>query len=138
MPLTFQHHHQVVFGDCDPAGLVDYPNIYRWMDGRFQRFLHRYGGHGAVCDALNAVGLGMTETQARYRRPLRDSDALTIRMEITDWAAKSYRLSHRGYVGEDLAFEGIEGPALFEMREGRIRAGQVAPLKTLLESPPET
>lgn len=136
MRFTHEHHHHVVFGDCDPAGIVYYPNIYRWMDGTFQRYLQTYGGHAAVCAHLEAKGLGLMETQAKFRRPLRDGDLLTIRMEITDWAAKSYRLSHLGYVGEDLAFEGTEVRALFEMREGRMRAGEVARLKSLLESPP--
>ncbi|MBO9409478.1 acyl-CoA thioesterase [Shimia sp. R9_1] len=136
MRFTHEHHHHVVFGDCDPAGIVYYPNIYRWMDGTFQRFLQAYGGHAQVCAHLGAKGLGLMETQAKYRRPLRDGDLLTIRMEITDWAAKSYRLSHLGYIGEDLAFEGTEVRALFEMRDGRMRAGEVARLKSLLESPP--
>lgn len=137
MPFTFENHHNVVFGDCDPAGIVYYPNIYRWMDGTFQRFLQQYGGHAAVCDHLGAVGLGLMETHAKYRRPLKDGDALTIRMEITEWSAKSYRLIHRGFVGDDLAFEGTEVRALFEQRDGRMRAGEVSRLKTYLESQSE-
>ncbi len=136
MRFTFDHHHHVVFGDCDPAGIVYYPNIYRWMDGTFQRFLQQYGGHAAVCQKLGAQGLGLMETQAKYRKPLRDGDALTIRMQISDWSAKSYRLIHHGYVDDTLAFEGFETRALFEMRDGRMRAGEVARLKTLLESTP--
>ncbi|MCP4206315.1 MAG: acyl-CoA thioesterase [Shimia sp.] len=134
MPFTFEHHHHVVFGDCDPAGIVYYPNIYRWMDGTFQRFLQQYGGHAAVCETLGAVGLGLTETNAKYRRPLKDGDALVIRMDIVDWSTKSYRLAHSGFVGDDLAFEGTEVRALFEWRGGRMRAGEVSRLKTLLES----
>lgn len=134
MPFAFENHHNVVFGDCDPAGIVYYPNIYRWMDGTFQRFLQQYGGHAAVCERLDAVGLGLMETHAKYRRPLKDGDALTIRMEIIEWSAKSYRLIHRGYVGDELAFEGSEVRALFERRDGRMRAGDVSRLKTHLES----
>ena len=104
------------------------------MDGTFQRFLQQYGGHGALCYKLDAIGFGLMETNAKYRRPLMDGDALTIRMEITEWSAKSYRLFHRGYVGDDLAFEGTEVRALFEWRGGRIRAGEVTRLKTYLES----
>lgn len=134
MTLTFEHLHHVVFGDCDPAGIVYYPNIYRWMDGTFQRFLRQYGGHETICATLDTKGLGLMETHAKYRRPLRDGDLLTIRMEITEWAAKSFRLSHRGYVGDVLAFEGTELRALFEMREGRMRAGEVARLRQFLET----
>jgi 4-hydroxybenzoyl-CoA thioesterase len=77
------------------------------------------------------------ETNAKYRRPLTDGDALTIRMEIVEWSAKSYHLIHRGYVDDDLAFEGSEVRALFENRDGRMRAGEVSRLKTLLESQSE-
>jgi 4-hydroxybenzoyl-CoA thioesterase len=74
------------------------------------------------------------ETHAKYRRPLKDGDALAICMEITEWSAKSYRLIHRGYVGDELAFEGAEVRALFEQRDGRMRAGDVSRLKTHLAS----
>ena len=29
----------VSFGDCDPAGIVFYPNFFRWFDRCFHHFL---------------------------------------------------------------------------------------------------
>ena len=32
VPKTTQYSVTVQFGDCDPAGIVFYPNFQRWMD----------------------------------------------------------------------------------------------------------
>ena len=32
MSKTHIHHVDVYFGDCDPAGIVFFPNFSRWMD----------------------------------------------------------------------------------------------------------
>jgi acyl-CoA thioesterase FadM len=33
MSKTVVYEVQVVFGDCDPAGIVFFPNFSKWMDG---------------------------------------------------------------------------------------------------------
>jgi hypothetical protein len=41
---TIQLH--VEFGDCDPAGIVFYPNYFRWMDVGTRRFFAACGVPG--------------------------------------------------------------------------------------------
>ena len=41
---TIQLH--VEFGDCDPAGIVFYPNYFRWMDVGTRRFFASCGVPG--------------------------------------------------------------------------------------------
>ena len=38
MPKTTHHTVEVHFGDCDPAGIVFFPNFSRWMDAASLKF----------------------------------------------------------------------------------------------------
>ena len=35
MAIVNRYSIRVDWGDCDPAGIVFYPNFYRWMDRGF-------------------------------------------------------------------------------------------------------
>src|SRR5487761_1995592 len=43
MPRTTTHTIQVAFGDCDPAGIVYFPNFSRWMDTASLAFFMQCG-----------------------------------------------------------------------------------------------
>lgn len=123
----------VSFGDCDPAGIVFYPNFFRWFDRCFHDFMHaRAGGHGALCEKLGSAGLGLMDAGARFRAPVAPNDALRLEMRFGDWTTRSFRLEYAGYLGERLAFEGHELRAVFVRREGRLTAGDTRPLREAL------
>lgn len=125
--------YRVSFGDCDPAAIVYYPNIFRWVDGTFQDWLRAFGGHAALCARLGAVGLGLMDVRARFRSPLRDGDVLTIRLIGLDWADRSLSVTYRGSVGERVAFEASETRGVFVLQDGRLSAGSTEGLRALLE-----
>ena len=39
----------VSFGDCDPAGIVYYPNFFTWVDRCFHTMLHEKLGAMRLC-----------------------------------------------------------------------------------------
>ncbi|MCC6002364.1 MAG: acyl-CoA thioesterase [Pararhodobacter sp.] len=124
----------ISFGDCDPAGIVYYPNFYRWMDATFHGFLRARGpGHAALCREWGAMGLGLMETGATFRAPGVDGDRLVLSIEGIDWSDRSYRVNYAGRVGERLLIEGFETRGLFVYREGRLRAESVARVRELLQ-----
>ena len=108
MNPTHTYTRDIVFGDCDPAGIVYYPNIYAWMDGTFHHYLLQFGGHQVVCEAVGSVGFGLFETRARYERALRIGDRLSIEMRIVEWARKTVTVAYRGVVDGHVA----HGPLL--------------------------
>jgi 4-hydroxybenzoyl-CoA thioesterase len=123
----------ISFGDCDPAGIVFYPNVLRWSDAAFHHLLRRHGGHDHICRSLQAVGIGVAESGARFLSPLRDGDALTITTQITDWGRKTFTLVHSGRVGARDAFEVKEIRCLFKAKESVIVAAEVGALRALLD-----
>lgn len=123
----------VSFGHCDPAGIVFYPNFYSWFDRCFHDFLHvRGGGHARLCTVLESAGIGLMESDARFHAPVRENEVLELEMTVAEWRSRSLLLVYEGRVGQRLCVTGHERRGVFVMREGRMGAGEVAPLRTAL------
>ncbi|WP_226553925.1 acyl-CoA thioesterase [Celeribacter naphthalenivorans] len=123
----------VTFGDCDPAGIVFYPNIFRWMDAAFQKFLRPIGGHRAVEEEFGSIGLGLADAQAQFRSTIREGDLLDVFLSVEKWSGRSVTLRYEGRVGERLAFESREVRCLFIRTESGIVAGDIGALRSKLE-----
>jgi len=128
------HHcvYSVSFGDCDPAGIAYYPNIFRWVDTTFHDWLRQFGGHAALCTQLGAAGLGLMDATARFRSPLHDGDSLTVTMTALSWSKRSLTLRYAGRVGDRLAIEATETRGIFMPVDGRLTAGTTDALQTLV------
>lgn len=109
--MTNAHVHPVLvgFGDCDPAGIVFYPNFFRWFDasthalllaaGQTHDGMHR--DHGWVLGPLVDAG-------ATFRAPARYNERIEIHSGIERWSAKTFRIAHRALRGDTLLAEGWE------------------------------
>lgn len=131
----FSCDYTVSFGDCDPAGIVFYPNYFRWMDACFHAFLHaRAGGHVAICRDLGARGLGLMESGLSFRSPATEGAALRYEIDRIDWSGRSFEVHYRAFEGERLILEGSERRGVFIDKDGRMSAGDVTPLRERLAS----
>jgi 4-hydroxybenzoyl-CoA thioesterase len=124
----------VSFGDCDPAGIVFYPNILRWCDAAFHTHLRPFGGHADLCEKLQAEGLGLIESNARFQSPLRDGDLLEIVTMIRDWGRRTLTVVHKGSAAGRSAFEVTEVRCLFKATETGMVAAEVGGLQALLQT----
>jgi len=125
---------EVSFGDCDPAGIVFYPNFFAWMDRAFHDYLRPLGGHAKVCSELGAVGIGVIKAEAQFRRPVRDGDALRMACEVREWGPKSLTLEHTGTVGDEIVLRGIEQRGVFCRSDNGMFAAQTAQLRQMVET----
>jgi 4-hydroxybenzoyl-CoA thioesterase len=125
--------YTVTFGDCDPAGIVFYPNIYGWFDRTFHDWLAGFGGHQAICAELGAIGLGLMQADAKFRRPMQPNDTVTITMTVRDWGRKALVLGYEVTMGETVMATGEEVRGMFKRTEQGLSAGEMAALKALLE-----
>jgi 4-hydroxybenzoyl-CoA thioesterase len=124
----------VSFGDCDPAGIVFYPNILRWCDAAFHTHLRPVGGHADLCARFQAEGIGLVESTARFQSPLRDGDLLEIDTWVSDWGRRTLTVTHKGSVGGNAAFEVTEVRCLFKATETGMVAAEVGDLRAVLET----
>lgn len=129
----FTRDHWISFGDCDPAGIVYYPNYFKWMDTCFHAFLaDRAGGHATLCDQLGSRGIGLMEAKLAFRSPGLEGQTVTYSIDAITWSGRAFDLAYSARVGERLLLEGHERRGVFIERDGRLTAGDVAPLKALL------
>ncbi|SFU21929.1 acyl-CoA thioesterase [Mesorhizobium sp. YR577] len=127
-------HIEVSFGDCDPAGIAFYPNIFRWLDKAFHDWLRPRGGHAHLCVELDALGIGLIDAKAQFRRPIVDGDALVIGLTIKEWSRKTVTIEYEGRIGNALAFQAQEVRGLFKRENGDTFAAEITALKELVET----
>jgi len=131
--VDFTLNVSISFGHCDPAGIVFYPNYFRWFDRCFHTFLlKRGGGHRLLCEKLDAKGIGLMDVQARFPSPAMEGDEMALEMTIEEWGEKTLRLGYDGKIDGRTVVLGTELRGIFVMRDGRLRAGEMAPLRDLL------
>ena len=131
--ITTIYEHRITFGDCDPAGIVFYPNVFRWMDATFHQILRAYGGHAVVCGKLDALGIGLVDVSTRFMSPMRDGDTLSLRVDVASWSRRALTLAYSGSVAETETFTAHEVRCLFQSTKTGIVAGDVGGLKDMLE-----
>jgi 4-hydroxybenzoyl-CoA thioesterase len=116
---------QVQFGDCDPAGIVFFPNFLRWMDAASLHFFRQQGvpAWSQITDPPGFVGTPLLEIHTRFVQSATYPDDLQIHTHIDSWAPKVIVQLHRVMRGDTLICEGRETRA-FCARDatGRLRA----------------
>lgn len=118
------HAVQVHFGDCDPAGIVFFPNFSRWMDQSSLAFFASCGmpPWRILSQTRGIVGTPLLEIRTRFIRSATYGETIEVRTSIDNWAAKTFTHRHVICRGNDVLCEGTEVRA-FVSRDGeRLRA----------------
>jgi 4-hydroxybenzoyl-CoA thioesterase len=123
---TSVHRVDVHFGDCDPAGIVFFPNFSRWMDAASHHFFRSCGlpPWHSMPELPNAVGAPLLEIHTKFIQSVTYGETLAIHTHIGEWRDKVFVQHHRVVRGDDLICEGRETRALCVRDEttGRIKA----------------
>ena len=125
--------HQITFGDCDPARIVFYPNIFRWMDAAFHSTLATMGGHAAICRRLDAMGLGLMDATCAFREPMRDGDHVELCPTIKRWGERSLTVDYRGTVDGRVSFTGREVRGIFRETSSGLTTAPILALRAIFE-----
>jgi 4-hydroxybenzoyl-CoA thioesterase len=126
-------HFTVEFGDCDPAGIVFYPNYFRWMDAAAWHFFAAMGVSrwNDIADAPGLIGTPLVDAQARFLRTAGPGDAIDVETSVSEWRRKTFVLAHLIRRGMDTLAEGRE-VRVFACAEGD------DPRKIRAVTPPES
>jgi 4-hydroxybenzoyl-CoA thioesterase len=100
----------VEFGDCDPAGIVFYPNFFRWMDAASLHFFRAMGipSWRELEAKSGIIGTPIVDVFARFLRTASYGDAIDVETTICEWRGKSFVFSHVIRRGGDILVEGQE------------------------------
>lgn len=127
MAKTHIHRVEVCFGDCDPAGIVFFPNFSKWMDTASLAFFMACGipPWRELVKTRGIIGTPLLEIHTRFLKPATYGQTLEVHTSVEEWAAKTFRQRHVVRRGDDVLCEGTEVRA-FCMRDpadpDRIRA----------------
>jgi 4-hydroxybenzoyl-CoA thioesterase len=110
MNRTHTTRFTVEFGDCDPAGIVFYPNYFRWMDAASLHYFRAAGvpNWHAREAADGVLGMPLVDAHARFIAPSTYGDAIRVETTIVEWRRKSVVLQHRIWREDILLVEGQE------------------------------
>jgi len=83
---------RVEFGDCDPAGIVWFPNFFRWIDAASRHFFAECGvpRWEETTETLGVIGTPLVDTHTRFVKSASYGDTLQIAVRITEWREKSF------------------------------------------------
>jgi 4-hydroxybenzoyl-CoA thioesterase len=100
---------RVEWGDCDPAGIVFYPNYFRWFDAGTAVLFESaglplpqlYREHGLK-------GFPLLDAKASFSGSSAFGDELDCEASVGEWGAKTFTVQHRLLRGGTLLVEGSE------------------------------
>ena len=121
---------RVEFGDCDPAGIVWFPNFFRWIDAASRHFFAECGvpRWEETTKTLGVIGTPLVDTHTRFVKAASYGDTLQIAVRVTEWRDKSFVQTYRVSRGDDLILECEEVRIFAAQREGGgIRAVPIPP-----------
>lgn len=100
----------VMFGDCDPAGIVFFPNFLKWMDASSHNFFVKCGlpPFRELVMTRGIIGHPLLEINTKFFRPATYGETLQINTTVEEWKEKVFVHKHVVKRGDDVICEGTE------------------------------
>ncbi len=101
---------EVLFGDCDPAGIVFFPNFSKWMDASSLHFFMQCGvpPWRELVKTRGIIGTPLLEINTRFLRPATYGERLQIETRIVEWRDKVFIHQHTVRRADTVLCEGRE------------------------------
>lgn len=101
---------EIQFGDCDPAGIVYYPNYFRFFDNATAALFSAALGMSkrGWLQRFDIAGIPMVDTGATYLKPCRFGDLAEIETSITELGQSSFSVRHVLRIGSEIGVEAHE------------------------------
>jgi 4-hydroxybenzoyl-CoA thioesterase len=100
--------YKVKWGDTDAAGIVYYPNFYKWMDQSTHELFGSLGFPSSKLFAEEKIGFPLLEAHCEFKSPALFEDTLRIVTSVKEIRNKVFKLVHEFYRGETLLANGYE------------------------------
>ena len=97
MSKTVIYTVHVEFGDCDPAGIVWFPNFFRWIDAASRNFFTQCGvpRWEETNRTLGIIGTPLVDTHSRFLKTASYGDTLAVHVAVKEWRDKSFVQTYR-------------------------------------------
>jgi 4-hydroxybenzoyl-CoA thioesterase len=114
MSKSIVYEVDIMFSDCDPAGIVFFANFNKWMDAASLNFFVQCGipPWRELVKTEGIIGTPLLEIHTKFLQSATYSQRLQISTTIEEWGRKTLKQRHVVRRGEDLICEGTEVRAL--------------------------
>jgi 4-hydroxybenzoyl-CoA thioesterase len=103
-----QRHLTVEWGDCDPAGIVFFPNYLKWFDECTSAL---FAAVDLPLPALfrdhGVIGIPIVDVRASFKVTAAFGDILLAKTSVSKWGRSSFVVQHHFYKQDALAVEGF-------------------------------
>jgi 4-hydroxybenzoyl-CoA thioesterase len=104
--MIVEYSFKVRWGDTDAAGIVFYPNFYKWMDEATHEFLAAIGFSTTFLLTEHQTATPLLEANCQFKSPLLFEDEVILQSEVVEMKQKVFKISHKFFKGEKLVAEG--------------------------------
>ena len=110
MSKTVVYEVEVMFGDCDPAGIVFFPNFSKWMDASSLNFFMKCGvpPWRELVKTRGIIGTPLLEIHTKFIRPATYGERLQVHTSVQEWRDKVIVHKHVVQRGDTVLCEGTE------------------------------
>ena len=116
----------IEWGQCDPAGIVFYPQFLVIFDTSTGLLFARTGlSPSQMRQRFGIIGMPLVEQGTKFLAPCRFDDEVIVESEVAEWGRSSFTVRHRILNAGTLAVDGFEKrvwAAADPERPGRIKA----------------
>lgn len=99
----------VAWGDCDAAGIVFYPNYFRWFDACTHGLLESVDlGHRSLGARFGVIGTPLVDSGASFMSPATYGDSLTVVSRVVEVGRSRFVVEHRVSIAQRLVCVGKE------------------------------
>ncbi|WP_429842929.1 acyl-CoA thioesterase [Brevibacillus sp. FIR094] len=113
---------RVNWGDTDKAGIVYYPNYFKWFDIAGHQFFRSAGLSPVELVVNRQIILPLIDVRCTFEQPLYYDDIITIKTVVGEINNKTIKLHHDVYRGDTRTGTGYELRGWVKETEGKIKA----------------
>ena len=100
---------KIEWGQCDPAGIVFYPQFLMIFDASTGHLFARTGlSPSEMRKKYSILGMPLVEQGTRFLKPCRFDDEIVVESEVEEWGRSSFTVRHRILNQGQLAVDGFE------------------------------
>ena len=100
----------IAFGDCDPAGIVFFPNFAKWMDASSLNYFVKCGVPvwRELVKTTGIIGTPILELSIHFKQAATYGEHIQVHTSIQEWRDKVFIQKHRVMRADTLLCEGLE------------------------------
>lgn len=122
--LQYKLKYKVTWGDTDAAGIVYFPNFYRWMNDATIELFNSIGFPFNQLFKEN-IGLPAVETHCEFKSPVFFEDNIEIITTVTEVRNKIIRFSYEMNRDDALLATGYAIRAWTTSEDGKLKAIEI-------------